>query len=225
MNYTQAGNVNSTNKNYSKAMQAAGQIPANIVADTPQAAVPVVGSTITRQARRLYVGNIPFGVTEEEMMEYFNQQMHLSGLAQAAGNPVLACQINLDKNFAFLEFRYVFCVFFLNELLVAQLACSLFIHRSIDETTQAMAFDGINFKGQSLKIRRPHDYQPMPGMTDGGGAALTVPGGVISTVVPDSPHKIFIGGLPNYLNEDQVSDMVDALWLYTHFSFAFCYQI
>ena len=140
------------------------------------------------------------------MMEFFNQQMHLSGLAQAAGNPVLACQINLDKNFAFLEFR------------------------SIDETTQAMAFDGINFKGQSLKIRRPHDYQPMPGMTD--TAAITVPGnfgkiqfidknllgliicfvlvlGVISTVVPDSPHKIFIGGLPNYLNEDQVCPSYD----------------
>ena len=61
--------------------------------------------------------------------------MHLSGLAQANGNPILACQVNLDKNFAFLEFR------------------------SIDETTQAMAFDGINFKGQSLKLRRPHDYQ------------------------------------------------------------------
>lgn len=164
-------------------MQAAGQIPANIVADTPQAAAPVVGSTITRQARRLYVGNIPFGVTEEEMIEYFNQQMHISGLAQAAGNPVLACQINLDKNFAFLEFR------------------------SIDETTQAMAFDGINFKGQSLKIRRPHDYQPMPGMTDGNTGPtnpIAPVSGVISTVVPDSPHKIFIGGLPNYLNEDQV---------------------
>lgn len=84
------------------------------------------------------------------MMEFFNQQMHLSGLAQAAGNPVLACQINLDKNFAFLEFR------------------------SIDETTQAMAFDGINFKGQSLKIRRPHDYQPMPGMSE--NPAMNVPG-------------------------------------------------
>lgn len=34
---------------------------------------------------------------------------------------------------------------------------------------------------------------------------LIVSAGVISTVVPDSPHKIFIGGLPNYLNEDQVS--------------------
>jgi len=29
-------------------------------------------------------------------------------------------------------------------------------------------------------------------------------GAVVSTIVPDSPHKIFIGGLPNYLNEDQV---------------------
>jgi hypothetical protein len=42
-------------------------------------------------------------ILQDEMMEFFNQQMHLSGLAQAAGNPVLACQINLDKNFAFLE--------------------------------------------------------------------------------------------------------------------------
>lgn len=148
-----------------KAMQAAGQIPANIVADTPQAAVPVVGSTITRQARRLYVGNIPFGVTEEETMEFFNQQMHLSGLAQAAGNPVLACQINLDKNFAFLEFR------------------------SIDETTQAMAFDGINFKGQSLKIRRPHDYQPMPGTEN---PAINVPGNFILFLLKCLVFKKFI---------------------------------
>lgn len=189
-------------------MQAAGQIPSNVtvpliappsagqvlststvvpsmpeaVAAVPQP-VPVVGSTITRQARRLYVGNIPFGVTEEEMMEFFNQQMHLAGLAQAAGNPVLACQVNLDKNFAFLEFR------------------------SIDETTQAIAFDGINFKGQSLKIRRPHDYQPMPGMSE-HPTLTAMPAGVVSTVVPDSPHKIFIGGLPNYLNEDQVKELL-----------------
>jgi len=90
-------------------------------------------------------------------MDFFNQQMHLSGLAQADGNPILACQVlaltkskknslkfatftnlwwtnfllkvNLDKNFAFLEFR------------------------SIDETSQAMAFDGIQFMGQILKLR------------------------------------------------------------------------
>lgn len=27
----------------------------------------------------------------------------------------------------------------------------------------------------------------------------------MSTIVPDTPHKLFIGGLPNYLNEEQVS--------------------
>lgn len=64
-----------------------------------------------------------------------------------------------------------------------------------------MAFDGIPFKGQILKIRRPHDYQPMPGMSD---ARQPLVPGVVSTVVNDSIHKIFIGGLPNFLTEDQV---------------------
>lgn len=115
------------------------------------------------------------------MIDYFNVQMHACAFAQAQGNPVLACQINMDKNFAFLEFR------------------------SIDETTAAMSFDGINFKGQSLKIRRPHDYQPMPGMSEQPGSVIP---GVVSTVVQDSPHKVFIGGLPNYLNEDQVRELL-----------------
>ncbi|XP_013782446.1 splicing factor U2AF 50 kDa subunit-like [Limulus polyphemus] len=120
-----------------KAMQAAGQIPATLIAAPGIAPVPVVGSTITRQARRLYVGNIPFGCSEQEMMDFFNAQMHVCCFSQAEGSPVLACQINLDKNFAFLE-----------------------------------------------------TYS------------------VVSTVVQDSPHKIFIGGLPNYLNEDQIRELL-----------------
>lgn len=55
---------------------------------------------------------------------------------------------------------------------------------SIDETTQAMAFDGINFKGQSLKIRRPHDYQPMPGMTDNASANSSSGGGGSAPLPP-----------------------------------------
>ncbi|CAL8270653.1 unnamed protein product [Lota lota] len=172
-----------------KSLQAAGQIPtlALLATSTPTGATAtptqasMVGSQMTRQARRLYVGNIPFGVTEESMAEFFNAQMRLAGLSQAPSNPVLAVQINQDKNFAFLEFR------------------------SVDETTQAMAFDGIIFQGQSLKIRRPHDYRPLPGISE--QPAFHVPG-VVSTVVPDSPHKLFIGGLPNYLNDDQVKELL-----------------
>jgi len=45
--------------------------------------------------------------------------------------------------------------------------------RSVDECTQAMAFDGINYQGQSLKIRRPRDYQILPGLTDNPSSAVT----------------------------------------------------
>ena len=36
--------------------------------------------------------------------------------------------------------------------------------RSVEETTNAMAFDGIALQGQALKIRRPKDYAPIPGI-------------------------------------------------------------
>ncbi len=42
------------------------------------------------------------------MMDFFNQQMTLTGLAQDEGPPVIAVQINLDKNFAFLEVGFFF---------------------------------------------------------------------------------------------------------------------
>ncbi|GAA6082768.1 splicing factor U2AF 65 kDa subunit-like isoform X3 [Tachysurus ichikawai] len=145
--------------------------------------VPVVGSQMTCQALRLYVGNIPFGITEESMMDFFNAHMCLGGLIQSPGNPVLTVQINQDKNFAFLEFH------------------------SVDETTQATAFDGIIFQGQSLKIRPTHDYQPLPGMSE--NPSVFVPG-IISTVVLDSAHKLFIGRLPYYLNDDQVKELLNS---------------
>lgn len=179
---TMQGKFISSNKtNYGAPVVAAAP-----VALSAASATPVVGSNVVMQSRRLYVGNIPFGVAETSMMDFFNQQMHLTGLSQTEGSPVIAVQINLDKNFAFLEFR------------------------SIDETTAAMAFDGIVYQGQSLKIRRPRDYQAMPGLPDqvsSSSIQSNVPG-VVSTVVSDSPFKIFIGGLPNYLTDDQVKELL-----------------
>lgn len=40
-----------------------------------QSAVPVVGPSVTCQSRRLYVGNIPFGCSEDAMLDFFNQQV------------------------------------------------------------------------------------------------------------------------------------------------------
>jgi hypothetical protein len=51
------------------------------------------------------------------MMDFFNHQMKITGLAQAEGNPVIAVQINLDKNFAFLEVKiYVVYILFPSSL-------------------------------------------------------------------------------------------------------------
>lgn len=62
--------------------------------------------------------------------------------------------------------------------------------RSVDETTQAMAFDGIIFQGQSLKIRRPHDYQPLPGMSE--NPSVYVPGEWEFVVVGDGVGSLFL---------------------------------
>lgn len=50
--------------------------------------------------------------------------------------------------------------------------CCVLQYRSVDETTHAMALDGINFQGQSLKIRRPKDYQPLPGIAETPNVAV-----------------------------------------------------
>ena len=67
-----------------------------------------------------------------------------------------------------------------------------------------MAFDGIIFINGPLKIRRPKDYG---GENVPGSPGIHVPG-VVSTNVPDSINKIFVGGLPTYLNEEQVMELL-----------------
>lgn len=214
-----------TPKEY-KAMQAAGQVPQTVVNPSSQhlqgtkyarpsatdpmeavrAAAAVINATLltrpgaggyksssapggpsalTRQARRLYVGNIPFGCTDDELREFFRSNMDSCRFVKEPGNPVLACQINLDKNFAFIEFR------------------------TVEETTAATALDGILCKGQSLKIRRPHDYQPIPGSEPTPapvGAALSgaVPIEAVAAAVPIQKEVLCLMNLfePDELRDD-----------------------
>ncbi|KAI5121618.1 hypothetical protein M0805_001148 [Coniferiporia weirii] len=136
---------------------------------------------LSRQSRRLYIGSITPDINETNLADFFNSKMKEMNIGTgAAGNPVLAVQCNYEKNYAFVEFR------------------------SAEDATAAMAFDGIIFLNGPLKIRRPKDY---------GGVDLSAPPGVhvpgvVSTNVPDSINKIFVGGLPTYLNEEQVQELL-----------------
>lgn len=154
-----------------------------------------IGS-LARQSRRLYVGNITMEATEETLAQFFNSKMtemglvsdghlgeDLQGLGLKGDLPVISVHVNYEKNYAFVEFR------------------------NPEEATNALGFDGIVYQNNALKIRRPKDYVH----TDPAGdrPAPHVPG-VVSTNVPDTVNKIFIGGLPSYLNDEQVMELLSS---------------
>ena len=61
-----------------------------------------------------------------------------------------------------------------------------------------------------MKIRRPVDYDKFPKVNPTQAIPkLDVSSvGIISTQVEDSPFKLFIGGLPHEMQEDQVKTML-----------------
>lgn len=145
---------------------------------------PQVGSGQTaanRNARRLYVGNVGVGATEQNFMAFWNEKLREMKLTLGDGDPSVSATVAPEKGYAFIEFR-----------------CP-------EETTNAMSFDGIIFKGQALKIRRPKDYMG----TELAPPPIHVPG-VVSTNVPDSPNKIYIGSIPTYLDEGQIIELLQA---------------
>jgi splicing factor U2AF subunit len=131
---------------------------------------------------------------EQSVATFFSQAMHLIGGNTAGpGDCVVNVYINQEKKFAFVELR------------------------TVEETSNAMALDGVNFDGVAVRVRRPSDYnpsmaatlgpsQPNPnlnlaavGLTPGSGA-----GGA------DGPDRVFVGGLPYYLTEDQIKELLSS---------------
>ncbi|GFH05877.1 U2 snRNP auxiliary factor large subunit, partial [Haematococcus lacustris] len=131
-----------------------------------------------------------------------------------AGNAVVNVYINKEKNFAFVEFR------------------------TVEETSNAMALDGIMFEGVSVRVRRPNDYNPaaaaalgpsapnptlnlaaiglgsgrsgpdpvLMGLGSGLGSGLGT--ATVHRPHPDGENRIFVGGLPYYLTEDQCRELL-----------------
>uniref|UniRef100_A0A7S3END1 RRM domain-containing protein n=1 Tax=Rhodosorus marinus TaxID=101924 RepID=A0A7S3END1_9RHOD len=141
----------------------------------------------TRHARRLYVGNLPADSTDADVSEFFNKSMTVAGGVESPGNPVLSVYLNLDKRFAFIELR------------------------TMAEAAAALQMDGVLFRGMSLRMRRPNDYNPIAFPPVEPPASFN-PSllGIVSTQVPDGPNKVFIGGIPYHLTEDQIKELLQA---------------
>ncbi|GAA94557.1 uncharacterized protein L969DRAFT_421039 [Mixia osmundae IAM 14324] len=142
--------------------------------------------SFARQQRRLYVGNIMPTADEQNVTEFFNAKMRENGLSlddKKVDVQTADPVVSVQVNH---EKSYAFVEF-----------------RSPEEASSAMSFDGIVFQDQQLKIRRPKDYTG----DESGGTHLP---GVISSNVPDTPNKVFVGGLPSYLDDEQVLELLSS---------------
>eukprot|EP01104_Vermistella_antarctica_P013183 TRINITY_DN3961_c0_g1_i4.p1 TRINITY_DN3961_c0_g1~~TRINITY_DN3961_c0_g1_i4.p1 ORF type:complete len:546 (-),score=87.76 TRINITY_DN3961_c0_g1_i4:238-1785(-) len=130
-------------------------------------------STQDRQAKRLYVGNLPRGITSMEMSAFFNAAMNQSEAVPGVNEPVVNVTVNNDKNFAFIELASPECA------------------------TAALAMDGIALNGCSLRLRRPKDF-------------VAPPGSAPPPQKVESDCKIFVGGIPFGILDDQVRELLAA---------------
>lgn len=144
------------------------------------------GNPERRYGRRLYVGNLPPDPSEDVIGDFFNRALiRARGVdpAYGPGNPVVSTYVNRDKRFAFVEVR------------------------SKREAAAGMRLDGIRFGDVNLRVRRPNDWKGGEDAQPPEGFDPTVLG-VVGTVVDDGPDKLFIGGIPYNLGEENVKTLL-----------------
>jgi len=107
----------------------------------------------TRQARRVYVGNVPHDASPDELVRFLNAAMLQAELNKWVGQPVLAC-VHKGTGFCFVECR------------------------DVDEATELLKCDGAVFKGEALNIRRPTNAgkQATPNLNQFPNLALAMQG-------------------------------------------------
>ncbi|XP_021775299.1 splicing factor U2af large subunit B-like isoform X4 [Chenopodium quinoa] len=147
----------------------------------------------TRHARRVYVGGLPPSANEQSVATFFSHVMAaIGGNTAGPGDAVVNVYINHEKKFAFVEMR------------------------SVEEASNAMALDGIIFEGTPVKVRRPSDYNPSLAATLGPSqpnpnlnlAAVGLTPGSAGGL--EGPDRIFVGGLPYYLTESQIRELLES---------------
>lgn len=126
--------------------------------------------------------------SDTEIQAFFDRVFKLCDKSSKPGTPVVSVYVNRDKKFAFVEFR------------------------SMEEASACMHLDGIEFKGTQIKIRRPSDYDAMNFPQHGTVPMLDLSAlGIVSTQVDDGPNKVFCGGIPHQLDEEDTKELL-ACW-------------
>lgn len=156
-----------------------------------------------RQSKRLFVYNLPPGVTDESITAFFNLQLNDLNVTKGS-DPCISAQTSKDGSYALMEMK------------------------SAEDATNAIALDGMTMENtsngadtdmadsQGLSIKRPKDYIVPSSVPDGDDS-----NGVLgSATVPDSPEKLSITNIGTFLEEDQVRELLGAFGELKHFVLA-----
>ncbi len=101
--------------------------------------------------RKLYIGNLPPGVTQKMLIDLVNEAMLSLGVIEEPGNPVVSAWIASDGHYAFVEFR------------------------TADEANHGFNLQGMNIQGNEIKVGRPKAYSGTMsalGIISGTGGSL-----------------------------------------------------
>ncbi|CDY40493.1 BnaC09g14510D [Brassica napus] len=164
----------------------------------PLLPVQAMTQQATRHARRVYVGGLPPTANKQSVATFFSQVMSaVGGNTAGPGEAVVNVYINHEKNFAFVEMR------------------------TVEEASNAMALDGIildyaHLQGVPVKVKRPTDYNPSLAAALGPSqpnpnlnlAAVGFSSG--STGGLEGPDRLFVGGIPYHLTEDQIRELLES---------------
>ena len=188
------------------------------------ALMPIQNQLQTRHARRVYVGGLPPVCTDETLKSFFNGALvAVNGVIDEKADPVMNVYLNREKAFAFVEFRTVEEASNAMALDAIKFeGAMLRVRRPNDYKEQEAAALGpcrpnpkLNLAALGLGFGMPPPMMmpmpmpgpgmgpmpgPMPGGNLGGGPALTK---------QNDPDRVFIGGLPYYLTEEQVTSLVE----------------
>jgi len=154
-------------------------------------------------------GALNFNPSEDELKQFFNATMVAAqGEDRVPGDSVTRVFLDVVKRYAFVNFR------------------------TPEEAEQALDLDGIMFRGCRLKLGRANSNNgqgAVPANISRPIKPLNIDRlGIIKTQVPDGPNKIYIGGLPQTLTDDQVKELLQtygplrAFFMFTDFNTGLC---
>ena len=171
--------------------------PEEFMTRIQQVASTIPSSQANKIDRELYIGNLPSGITNQQLIDLLNttiEKMNLSTnvIPTQPGNPVIAAWISNDGDYAFIEFR------------------------SVEEARAGRALNNVCVLGQPLRVGKPKAYAGSEPPSVSGLHALSATAVGLHSVSDEMASKILggsgrliVSGLPHGLRAEEIKPVLE----------------